>query len=291
MGVKSWAILYRGVLSGCNYDCNYCPFAKRVDDRATLARDAADLQRFVDWVAKREESIGILFTPWGEGLIRRHYQEAMLQLSQLPQVRKVAIQTNLSARLDWVQRSDRNKIAFWATYHPSQVDRDKFLAQCRKLDEWGVRYSVGMVGLKQDLEEIEHMRAALPDSVYLWVNAYKRERPYYAPEEVDRIVQVDPLFAWNNQRHASLGKACKAGETAFSVDGAGNLYRCHFIRPEIGNIYEAGFESALKPRLCTNSTCGCHIGYVHLEELRMYKLFGDGILERVPEGFEAAASR
>lgn len=282
MELKRWNILYRGVLSGCNYDCNYCPFAKTVDSRETLQQDATDLNRFVDWVESRRESIGILFTPWGEGLIRRHYQQAMIRLSHLPQVRKVAIQTNLSGSLGWADRADRSKLALWATFHPSQTDRDSFLAQCRKLDQMGIRYSVGMVGMREDLDEIEAMRAELPAHIYLWVNAYKRERPYYSEPEIARIRSVDRLFDFNNVRHPSLGKACRAGETSFSVDGSGKLYRCHFIRPEIGNIYAEDFEEALRPRLCSNVDCGCYIGYVNLEELRMEELFGDGILERIP---------
>lgn len=282
MELKRWNILYRGVLSGCNYDCTYCPFSKTVDSRETLQQDATDLQRFVEWVENRQESIGLLFTPWGEGLIRRHYQEAMVRLSHLPHVRKVAIQTNLSGSLKWASAANRNKIALWATFHPSQTDRASFLAQCRKLDEMGIRYSVGMVGMREDLDEIEAMRKELPPQTYLWVNAYKRERPYYSEAEVARIRLVDRLFDLNNVRHESLDKPCQAGESSFSVDGSGKLYRCHFIRPEIGNIYAEGFESALQPRLCTNVDCGCYIGYINLEDLRMEELFGEGILERIP---------
>ncbi|MEO0844412.1 MAG: radical SAM protein, partial [Cyanobacteria bacterium J06643_5] len=33
---------------------------------------------------------------------------------------------------------------------------------------------------------------------------------------------------------------------------------------------------------CSNDTCHCHIGYVHLDYLELDKVFGDGILERIP---------
>ena len=32
----NFSILYRGPLASCNYDCPYCPFAKRRDSRAQL---------------------------------------------------------------------------------------------------------------------------------------------------------------------------------------------------------------------------------------------------------------
>jgi hypothetical protein len=67
-----------------------------------------------------------------------------------------------------------------------------------------------------------------------------------------------------------------------SVDGDGTARRCHFIGTPIGNIYEPGFEQALLPRPCTNATCGCHIGYVHMPERGLYEVFGDGVLERIP---------
>jgi hypothetical protein len=82
--------------------------------------------------------------------------------------------------------------------------------------------------------------------------------------------------------YESKGKSCNTGHTVFSLDGEGNMYRCHFNKKKIGNIYEDDFEKGLFPRLCTNSTCGCHIGYVHMNELNLEKVFGNGILERIP---------
>lgn len=69
-----------------------------------------------------------------------------------------------------------------------------------------------------------------------------------------------------------------------SVDGDGTIRRCHFIRENIGNIYMNNWEAALQPRLCTNDTCGCHIGYVYMPDLGLDRVFGNGILERIPTG-------
>ena len=121
------SILFRGVLSGCNYDCGYCPFAKRVDDKAVLKADARDLNRFVDWVGNRQaDNLRILFTPWGEALIRKHYQNAMCDLSHMPQVKSVAIQTNLSSPLYWAKHLNPGSASLWCTYHPDQVSLKKF---------------------------------------------------------------------------------------------------------------------------------------------------------------------
>jgi MoaA/NifB/PqqE/SkfB family radical SAM enzyme len=278
------SLLYRGRLSSCNFGCAYCPFAKHAETAAELAADRRDLGRFVDWVAGRPaDRIGVLFTPWGEALIRRWYQHALIRLTMMPHVVKAAIQTNLSCRLDWVDRCDKTKLALWATFHPTEVTREKFLTRCRQLDAHGVRYSVGVVGLKEHEEEIAALRRELPPHVYLWINAYKREPDYYHEEDIRRLEAIDPLFRINTVRHPSAGRACRAGHTVVSVAGDGTIRRCHFIREPIGNLYEPGFEQALGERPCTNATCGCHIGYVHMNELGLYAVFGDGVLERVPQ--------
>lgn len=277
------SILYRGPLSSCNYECAYCPFAKRRETKTQLAADRDALRRFIGWIAGRNDHrFSVLFTPWGEALVRPWYREALVDLTQLDHVSKAAVQTNLSCPLGWIGRTRRDRFALWATYHPSQIDRRRFLARCRQLDEFGVRYSVGMVGLKEHRAEIAALRRELPSHVYLWINAYKRLPDYYSPEEARFLETIDPLFAINNTRHSSLGQACSAGQSVISVDGDGTMRRCHFIAEPIGNLYAPDFERALRPRPCTNATCGCHIGYVHLKRLELDAVFGDGILERVP---------
>ena len=277
-------ILYRGSLSSCNYDCHYCPFAKRHESAAELRRDRESLERFVVWAHQQTDcELSILFTPWGEGLTRPWYQQGIARLSHLPHVTKVAIQTNLSCSLEWLDEVDRNTTALWCTFHPSQTSPAEFLGQCRELDHRGVRYSVGMVGLHESFAQIESLRAALPDDVYLWINAYKDVPDYYAPEQVARLERIDPLFRVNHTDHPSLNEPCAAGETSVSIDGDGNLRRCHFVGDVIGNIYAADWRLSLRPRICPNSTCGCYIGYIHLPKLQHERLFGDGLLERIPE--------
>lgn len=258
-------------------------------------------QRIRRWPQRRRRNLGRLsgsfFTPWGEALGRRWYQSAIAQLSRLPQVRKVAIQTNLSCRLDWLARCEHSKLGLWCTFHPSQTTRQAFLRQCRELDRQQVPYSVGAVGLKDDFDEITRLRAELSPDVYLWINAYKSHAGYYTEENVRQFEAIDPLFRINTQYHASLGRSCRAGTSVVSVDGDGNLFRCHFIKQQIGNLYLPGFEQSLGERPCTNATCGCHIGYVHLvhlvhlDHLELGRVFGEGILERIPAALNSPAHR
>jgi MoaA/NifB/PqqE/SkfB family radical SAM enzyme len=282
------SILYRGPLSSCNYGCVYCPFAKRRETREELAADKRALERFTRWVgagARRAGSLAVLFTPWGEALIRRSYQRALADLTAMPHVHRTAIQTNLACSLDWVEACDKEKLALWTTFHPTEVRRARFVARCLELVRRGVRFSAGVVGLREHFGEIVALREELPRDVYVWVNAYRREANYYTEGDVRLLESIDPLFRMNTRSYPSLGESCRAGSEVISVAGDGTARRCHFIDEPIGNIYDEGFDERLTPRPCTNATCRCHIGYVHLDYLELDKVFGAGILERIPEGW------
>jgi len=276
-------ILYRGPLESCNYDCSYCPFAKKKNTRAELQYDKMCLDKFVKWVSQQDRNISILFTPWGEALIRRYYQEAIGELSHMGHVKKVAIQTNLSSRLKWLEKTNKKHTALWTTFHPTEISVEQFLQKCNQLLQMEVKFSVGIVGKKENFDFAKQLREELPNSVYFWVNAYKREPDYYSKKDIEFLNQVDPLFNWNNTIYQTKGKACFAGETSLSIDGEGNIYRCHFIKDKIGNIYNNTLSEILKPTNCTNESCRCYIGYYNLKELNLQKIYGDKILERIPE--------
>ncbi|MEU6431999.1 STM4011 family radical SAM protein [Microbispora sp. NPDC046973] len=275
-------ILYRGPLASCDYDCGYCPFAKRRDTPEQLRADRAALERFTAWVAGQDAEISVLFTPWGEGLVRSWYREALVRLSWFGNVRRVAIQTNLSCRTGWLaDASDR--AALWVTYHPTQVAYERFLPKVRSLP---VRHSVGIVGDPAHLEHARRLRADLPPETYLWVNA--QEGRVYSDAEAADWTAVDPLFGYSRHAHPSLGLPCRTGDSVISVDGDGTVRRCHFVPEVLGNLYDGSYRPALRPRACPLPVCDCHIGYVHLEPLGLYDVFAGGVLERVPAAWNAA---
>ncbi|GAA2054565.1 STM4011 family radical SAM protein [Catenulispora yoronensis] len=287
------SILYRGPLASCDYDCGYCPFAKRRDSPETLRADREALERFVGWVgAQAEDRINVLFTPWGEGLTRSWYRTAMVELSRLDHVGEVAIQTNLSSRTAWTAEADLGSLALWCTYHPDQVPYERFVERCTELRERGVRFSVGIVGLAEHLDAARRLRAELPADVYLWVNA--AEGHTYSDREAAPWTEIDPLFPVSRFAHPSRGHACRAGETVVSVNGDGEVYRCHFVSrtdpsERLGNLYDGSYRAALRPRLCPLTECDCHIGYVHMPELGLYETFAGGVLSRIPADVPRAA--
>ncbi|GGV06002.1 hypothetical protein GCM10010182_25550 [Actinomadura cremea] len=273
-------ILYRGPLASCDYDCPYCPFAKRRDTTEQLRADRAALERFTAWVTAQDHPVSVLFTPWGEGLVRSWYRRALVELSHVPHVERVAIQTNLSHRVSWTSDADPSRLALWATYHPGQVPYERFLGKCRDLHARGVRFSVGIVGQPEHLDAARRLRADLPGGAYLWVNAAEGRR--YDDAEAAAWTEIDALFPVSRHPHPSRGRACRTGDTVVSVDGDGTVRRCHFVPSVLGNLYDGTFRAALGPRPCPLATCDCHIGYVHLEPLGLYDTFAGGVLERIP---------
>ncbi|OYO28639.1 STM4011 family radical SAM protein [Janthinobacterium sp. PC23-8] len=277
------SLLYRGTLASCNYACGYCPFAKKQDSRAALARDAREVARFTAWVAQQARPIGVLFTPWGEALVRRHYRSAMQNLAALRHVQQVALQTNLSGPLNWLDGMDGlEKIGLWCTFHPGQTTIRRFLERCARLDTMGVRYSVGVVALHEHYGAIAALRAALPKHVYLWLNAYDRRGPgYYAAGDLAWLDDIDPWFAQSRRPAPSRGKGCFAGETALSVDGDGELARCHFVPERLGNLYDSELADILQERSCPRFKCDCYIGYAQRKDLPYQAAFGKGVLARI----------
>lgn len=281
----SYAIHYRGHLTSCNYACGYCPFAKRRESKTKLARDRDALRAFTHWIDRQSEhDWRVLFTPWGEALVRAWYRQAIRDLTRMSHVSLVAAQTNLSGGLNWIADCEREKLALWATYHPTQADRVQFIRNAIGLTRQGVRLSVGMVGVAEALPEIQAMRALLPPEIYLWINPQQpRPRPY-TPEEIQQFLAIDPHFQRTARRFPSRGKPCQAGETMFTVDGHGDMRRCHFVDEVIGNIHAPHWESALQPRLCPRRYCDCFLGKSQFAAESLKPLFEDLALARIPSG-------
>lgn len=279
----NYSVLYRGQLASCNYGCTYCPFAKRVDSAAMLAKDRAGLENFERWIsAETTHRWRVLFTPWGEALVRSWYRHAICRLSKLEHLESVAVQTNLSCSLSWLNDCDRTKVALWATYHPTETRLDQFVRKVRRVRDAGVRLSVGMVAVPEFFAEIARLREALPSEIYLWINPQKpRQRPY-TDHEVDFLTSIDPHYPITSRQQRTIGLPCRTGATSFTVDGVGAMRRCHFVDELIGNINDTQWESSLQPRPCPNRSCHCFLGLAHFEPLQLDAIYGETLLERIP---------
>src|SRR5262249_44859231 len=155
------------------------------ESAAELSNDRAALERFVGWIgANADFPMGILFTPWGEALVRPWYQDALVRLTRLPHVQRAAAQTNGRWPLRWLELADLDRLALWLTYHPTEITRAAFLERCRELRSLGVRFSVGMVAIRDRLDEARRLRDELPADTYFWLNAYKDGGAGYTVDEI-----------------------------------------------------------------------------------------------------------
>lgn len=267
MSLPRLALLYRGHLDSCNYRCGYCPFALKPSSRSARARDEEALSKFVAWAAVEDtRALEIVFTPYGEALIWPAYQRAVVALTQLRHVAQVTVQTNGSGSMGFVDECRGEKLSLWISFHPSDTTAHDFVGRVRALTERGVRISVGVVATPDGLEVAEALRASLPPTVSMWVNAMK-PGGVYDDSKAARWARLDPGFVHERVRHPSAGRACSTGWDTLSVDGDGTVRRCHFVRERLGNLYEDGLGEILAERPCPRSACECWIGYVNLESL------------------------
>ncbi len=272
--------MWRGPLDSCNYGCVYCPFAKRPVRADNLATDARALARFVEWIEHaRGWRFELLFTPWGEALIHRAYQDAMVRLSRCDAVASVAIQTNGSSSRSWLKEAGRDRVTLWMSWHPTEVALDRFVKRAEQWLAGGALLSVGAVAVPSQLAAIEALRAALPASVPMWLNA-QRPGVRYAEDLTARCLAIDPHFLLERRPHETRGAECATGQEAIAVDGHGTITRCHFIETPLGNLYKDELDALLTPRPCTRARCECYIGYAHLARLDFRSVFGDGLLAR-----------
>jgi MoaA/NifB/PqqE/SkfB family radical SAM enzyme len=288
-------VLFRTALEWCNYTCGYCPWNATVKrlPAEVFRRDEERVRRIVDRVAELPEPVEFFITPKAEYLVLPYWRSAVARLLALPQVRRVTVQTNLSfdvaAFLDAV---DASRLALWTTYHPSEVpaeERGRLHAKWRLLRQRGVRFSVGIVGTRENLPHMHDLRHRLPADVYLWVNAYQREPNYYTAEELAAVRRVDPYFDLNNQSFPSRGRPCSAGERAVYLDEAGDLRRCFFVGEVIGNLFADGWRTLAGPQPCPRDSCHCYVGHMHIVELGFRGIYGDDLAVRIPRGWGSDA--
>jgi len=279
--MRSLCLLWRGPLASCNYACPACPFAKRRPTPAAQAQDRRALDAFVSYVeATRARSLELLFAPYGEALVWPWYRDALARLSRLPQVRRVAIQTNGSAPLDFIARADLERLALCIAWHPTEIPRPAFVDRVLSWYRAGVRLSVGAVAIPAHLEEVELLRHELPAELPMWINAQKPPRRYPAAVAA-RWTAIDPFFPLDARPPPSRGRACATGESVLFVDGAGAVRRCPLVATVLGNLYTDELSSLLGARPCPRARCDCFIGYAHRPELRLREAFGDDLLGRI----------
>lgn len=263
-------LYYRGVLKSCNYSCHYCPFAKRKMNDGELQKDKTALFRFIQWVesAPLKKPISIMLTPYGEAMIHRYYWQALARLTKCPQVAKVSVQTNLSFDANEFltalkdERAVLEKIALWATFHPTMVDEKFFCQKANKLAQV-LDLSVGMVGDINKLPLMMQMKENLSERIYFWLNKMDGASKKLTAAEKDSLAALDKNYLLEERRFACDGNKCLGGKDSFFVESDGALYPCNRNKNCIGNLYQ---EEPLQ-QCAYHGRCDCFLAYANRKDL------------------------
>ena len=189
-------------------------------------------------------------------------------LSHLPHVDRVAIQTNLAGRLDWLAEADPAPLALWATYHPARsTARPLPRPRAATWPSRGVRFSVGVVGLPEHLAEAGRCAPTLP-ARRLPVGQRRRGPALRRGRGRRPGPRSTRCSRYSAARTQSPAVPCRAGET---VDlGATATAPCAAATSSASRS-ATSTTAPTAPRCARgrarNAVCDCHIGYVHLERL------------------------
>ena len=288
------SVVYRGSLKSCNYRCSYCPFSKHPMSERELLKDKEQWRRFVG-VFTRNQGAGaeaVLVAPYGEAMIHPWYAQGLAALSALPAMRMVGAQTNLSFSIretleNIFDRAGgiREKLCFWATFHPEMTDTERFAARCGELLSLGVKVSAGAVGAPGNLDILRDLRQKLPEKIYLWINKMDGLGRQYTEEEKTAFSDIDPYFP-RELAHASAD-ASKCGGRLFA-EGNGRLRTCNISRV-LGECWEPEGESLIHPPapVCGRKLCSCYLAYGGQDDDMNRILFGPYPIFRIPRRAKA----
>ena len=224
-------ILYRGSLKSCNYHCSYCPFSKHPVSERELEKDRGQWLSFIRTLEEKHWDVGALMVvPYGEAMLYRWYWEGLAQVSSMPGIEAVGIQTNLSFSgerfLDCYAAADGRfeKLRLWATFHPEMTDVSEFSRRCEVFVKAGVQICAGAVGVPEHLDLIRLLRKKLPGSVYLWMNRMDGLGRAYTGAEVEAFRALDPYFGRELLLPEADGEKCY---NRLFVEGNGRLHTCN----------------------------------------------------------------
>ncbi len=261
-------IYYRGYLKSCNYRCGYCPFSKNKESQMQIKKDKEALARFINYIENLQNEVSIMITPYGEAMYYQYYEEAVAYLTTINNVVNVGIQTNLSFDINkFIEiinsvNGEKGKIRLWCSYHPTMVTQEKFIKQCEKLRENNILYSVGCVGVPEEINNLTSLRKKLPIDTYMWVNRQDGLRRAYTNEEKYRLLKIDPLFISQINYNKKNLSECTAGIKSIFIEASGDYYPCHISHKKMGSIYIDGNTT----RECLAKRCDCYLAYVNTQD-------------------------
>jgi organic radical activating enzyme len=290
---RSPVILLRWFMTEwCNYNCPYCDqthgrreakggrFTAHAFDNFPLEQWEAAFQRHFE-----DKHLSIVLTG-GEPFVDRKSLTSLLNtLSGMRGTECIRIDTNAWWRPDQYRDLDKSKITLMCTFHPSQIDGERFL---KKIDEiLDAGFKIGMVNYVMNVDNLPryliYKEAFRQRGIPLHPNPLWGADEKYSKADLEllktELTEVD--FIYRSGVESPRDKKCLFPSLGYEMDYRGTIYvGCHratsrsFFDPRLPELF-AG------PVPCPHKSCVCLDKYSFLDginrniETDPLKVYGD----------------
>ncbi len=295
----------------CNFNCTYCvstgEWAKDAHTDWYRPEDPVNFRRTLDWFAALESPLGVRLATLGEPFASRQFLDGAAWLSKQPNIRFVELVTNgslLKSRLRKLRDSaDLSRISLWATYHPTEITVDRFMANVVAARDGGCFVVVNALLFPDTIEEIEALRdRALEEGIRFNVDlGYHPEADTGTYSRSEDVVPLVDTADWHREAlrlgvdpdllSANLvglndvtGKPCSAGSRYFFIGIDGEVYGCSryydLQHDRLGNVLDEGF--ALPRREQPWAACAAPFGCSNKEDFLNLRLVEQRRADDIP---------
>ncbi|MCK5000179.1 MAG: radical SAM protein [Anaerohalosphaera sp.] len=274
---KKVFILRWMITEWCNYKCSYCD---QTHDRSARkgkytahAFDNSPLGKWCDSFHRHfhDRRLSLLITGGEPMLDRKNMGPLLKELTSMPTVECIRIDTNISWKPDNYKGVDPKKIILMCTYHPAQVSKESFFASIKRLLDFG--YKIGMVNFVMNSENFNIFKKIKQEMFELGIplhpNPLWDSKGQYSEEDLSILKEELPLadYQYRTQTVSPFGKKCLFPSLAYQMDQTGQIQvGCH---PQISGSF---FENSLPPTFvgpapCPMKSCACLDMYSFLKNV------------------------
>ena len=258
----------------CNFNCEYCfrgqdDGDRSIEDPACARYDAEHISRSFDrtgrvwqiYMTGGEPLLYPGFVELAEALTRKHYISVSTNLStpnayELADAVEPARVGLIHANLHILERSK------------TSGSQEEFLRKFLCFQERGfdirlvyVAYPPLLRRIEQDIKRLRDNGAGRIEAKVFQGKYKGRRYPRgYSGNERALLMGLG-LDDFEQQilagRVSFLGRKCRAGYRAFTMDTAGNVTRCSTLKDEYGNLFTDTFRPGSSARRCPARVCSC----------------------------------
>ena len=216
----------------CNYRCPYCPqtharYEPKGENLTAHAFDNFPLSRWQDAITRHfgDDRLTLVITGGEPMLDRKNVVPLLNWLSDNPLVECIRIDTNLSWKAHLYADLAKDKIILMCTFHPSEVEEEKFIA--RLLEARAAGYRVGIVNYVMN-ETNRHLFRARHQRFFN-LGFVLHPNPLWDRESEEDLAvlkeYLPPLdYAYRTRLKKPKGKPCHFPVLAYELDYTGNVH-------------------------------------------------------------------